>query len=140
MDENGIIKSNRCNLDTGRPKDLAMCMKNRLLNRYCIVGISESVTQQAKKAHMDRPGHGTELYTARREYKGPNYGHGRFCGKFWYFAEKSGKLAVNSGIATGRCVSPTTGTRSQTTCYVLRGTGRVWLQFRQRFFYLTINA
>ena len=64
--------------------------------------MSESVTRQAKKTHMDRPGHGTELYTPRPEYKGTIYGQGRFCGKFWYFAENSGILAENSGYATLR--------------------------------------
>ena len=75
-------------------------LERRLFNLYCIVGMSESVTRQAKKTHMDRPGHGTEFYTHRPEYKGTIYGQGRFCGKFWYFAEKSGNLAENSGFAT----------------------------------------
>ena len=37
-------------------------LKRRLLNRYCIVGMSESVTRKATKTHMDKPGHGTEYY------------------------------------------------------------------------------
>ena len=41
----------------------------------------------------------------------------------------------------GRRVSPTTGTRSQTTCYVRRCTGRVRFAIRAKvLFYLTING
>ena len=36
-------------------------LKRRLLNRYWIIGRSESVTRQSKKTHMDRPVHDTIL-------------------------------------------------------------------------------
>ena len=40
----------------------------------------------------------------------------------------------------GRRVSPTTGTRSQITCYIRRGAGRVFHISGKGSFYLTINA
>ena len=64
-------------------------LKKRLLNRYCIVGMSESVTRQSvlksltpKKTHMDWPDYGTELYTFRREYKGPDMARAGFAESF----------------------------------------------------------
>ena len=50
--------------------------------------------------HMDRPDHVTELYTPRRESKGPDFDQGWVCGNFSTFAESFRILAENSGLPT----------------------------------------
>ena len=106
-------------------------LKRRHLNRYCIVGISVSVTLQSQlilkvkrvkflNSHMDRPGHGT-IYSgiiyASAGYNGAEMCTFRFAENMVGCGEKSGKTAENSGIAMYRWQGGWTGPA---------GRGRAW--------------
>ena len=80
-------------------------------------------------------GHHRRIRRGRRTFRGPgDYWPDGAAGGLSRSTPRQADDATTRPSGAGRRVSPTTGTQSQTTCYVQRGTGRVCLRFRKKSF------
>ena len=85
-------------------------------------------------------GHRRRFRRGRRTFRGTTGRTEQRADLSWSTPRRADDTTTLSTTGAGRRVSPTTGTRSQTTCYTRRGAGRVFHISGKGSFNLTIKA